>query len=326
MESENNQYLSTFMDSLIAGIVIIDQETHEIIDVNATAAEMIGLAKEDIIGNLCHKYIRTTEIGKYPVSNPEQIIDQSEHVLLNCKGESIPIQKAVKKIEKDGHVYFIESFVDISNLKKAEKELLVKEKTIDSSINALALADSEGNLTYVNTSFLELWGYDDEKEVLGQNGAKFWHYEIDPVELKNTLISRGIWSGEVIARKKDGTEFAVYLSSHITLDDTGNPTFLMASFVDITDIKKANLFLTRKLEIERTVASISSMFISSKDIDFSINFALENICELCGGSRSYIFLFNDDGNTADNTHEYCLEGVTPQKDKLQDHPVDMLPW
>ncbi|WP_167880968.1 ATP-binding protein [Methanococcoides sp. AM1] len=95
---------------------------------------------------------------------------------------------------------------------------------------------------------------------------------------------------------------------------------------DISEIKQTNRLVERKLEIEKAISSISSMFVSSKDIDSNIVFALENICNLCGSSRSYVFLFHDDGILMDNTHEYCPEGVEPHKDNLQDLPVDMFPW
>ncbi|WP_445475318.1 ATP-binding protein [Methanococcoides methylutens] len=313
-------------DSLLSGVVVIDSTDHIIVDVNETAAKMIGLLKEDIIGNICHKYLCPAKVGLCPVSHPGQIMDRSERVLININGDSIPILKTVRKVQQDGHMYLIESFVDISNLKRAEGELLVKEKAIYSSINAIVLADLEGNLTYVNPAFLKLWGYDDENEVLGQNGAKFWNYEIDPANVMNNLISGGSWSGESIAQKRDGSEFTAYLSSHIIQDDAGNPACLMASFVDMSDIKKAHLLLERKLNIEKTITSISSLFISPENIDQHIDIALEKACKLCGCSRSYIFRFSKDGTRMCNTHEYCPEGVTAQKDNLQDLPVDMFPW
>ncbi len=323
---EEEKLIDIVLDSILSGVVIIDNKDHVIVDVNETAAKMIGLAKEDIIGNVCHKYICPAEIGQCPVFHPWQNIDRSECVLLNYKGESIPILKTVKKIKKDDHLYLIESFIDISKIKETKEELLVKEKAIDSSINAIALADLEGNLTYVNHSFLELWGYGDEKEVLGKPSVEFWQDESKAEEVKNALFFEGSWVGELLARKKDDTDFLVNLSANMASNEFGKPVCMMASFVDITDIKKANLLIKRKLEIEETVASISSMFISPKNIDQTINVALEKICELCGCSRSYIFRFSNDGTRMSNTHEYCPEGVSPQKGNLQDLPVEMFPW
>jgi PAS domain S-box-containing protein len=54
---EREERLKTILDSLQAGIVCINAETYTIVDANLAAIEMIGAAKEQIIGHVCHKYI-----------------------------------------------------------------------------------------------------------------------------------------------------------------------------------------------------------------------------------------------------------------------------
>ncbi|UGV41680.1 PAS domain S-box protein [Methanococcoides orientis] len=127
MISKEEDYIDLVFDSLISGVVVIDGKDHVIVDINETAIKMIGIPKEDVIGKVCHKYICPTEIGHCPVSHPGQLINQSERILLNYKGESVPILKRVKKVEKDGHMYLIESFIDVSNLKEAKEEILIKK-------------------------------------------------------------------------------------------------------------------------------------------------------------------------------------------------------
>ncbi|WP_406658212.1 ATP-binding protein [Methanolobus sp. ZRKC2] len=96
--------------------------------------------------------------------------------------------------------------------------------------------------------------------------------------------------------------------------------------IDITSLKEKEEQMQRRLEIEETITSISTLFVSPLTIDVSINVALEKLCKLCGASRSYIFLLRDNGTIMDNTHEYCIEGVEAQKENLQDMPSDMVPW
>ena len=50
---------------------------------------------------------------------------------------------------------------DITERKRAEDALQLKDFAIASSINAIAIADLSGNLTYVNPAFLSIWGYED---------------------------------------------------------------------------------------------------------------------------------------------------------------------
>ncbi|MGM0771989.1 MAG: ATP-binding protein [Halobacteriota archaeon] len=319
-------FINTVLDSILSGVVVIDNEDQVIVDINEMAAGMIGLPKDAITGNVCYRFICPAEAGHCPVSNPDKVMDRSECFLLDREGRSIPILKTVKKVEMNGRLYLVESFIDISNHKKAEEELLIKEKAIDSSINAVALADLDANITYVNPSFLGLWGYDDEKEVLGSSLLELWQDKGMAEDVKKVLLSRGSWVGELEAKGKDGTNFSVTLSTNIVSDEFGDPVCMMASFLDVSEIKKANMHIKQKLEIEKTIASIASMFIAPKNIDKTIDIALEKICNLCGCSRGYIFRFSSDGKRMSNTHEYCPEGVSPQKDNLQELSLEVFPW
>lgn len=82
----------------------------------------------------------------------------------------------------------------------------------------------------------------------------------------------------------------------------------------------------RRLELERTISRISSRFVRSADIDDAIDASLADIAKLSRAGRAYLFLLRDDGATMDNSHEWCAEGVSPQKDNLQNLPSEMFPW
>lgn len=140
--------------------------------------------------------------------------------------------------------------------KRAEEELRVKDVAIDTSINAIAIANLEGNLTYVNPSFLQMWGYDDEKEVLGQTVVGFWQIREQVTEVMQALQDEGGWEGELTATKKDGTTFDVMLSASMVTEENGKPTHMMGSFIDITERKKAE-------EKQRELENMKSEFLSS---------------------------------------------------------------
>jgi len=128
---------------------------------------------------------------------------------------------------------------DISERKRIERELRIKESSIDLSVSAISLADLGGNLTYVNPAFLKLWGYNDEKEILGKPVAKFWYTEEQAQVVVDALFDKGDWVGELVARGRDGSTFSVHLSASMIKDDAGEPICMMASFVDITEAKRA---------------------------------------------------------------------------------------
>ncbi len=115
------------LDSLHVGVLLIDPETHCIVDSNAYAAKMIGRPKEELIGHICHTYVCPVEKGRCPITDLGMELQASECVVLTIDGETLPIHKTVTTIIHDGKELLLESFVDISEQKKTQKALDLDE-------------------------------------------------------------------------------------------------------------------------------------------------------------------------------------------------------
>ena len=122
---ENEKRLKDIIGSIYAGIIIIDAETHNIVDVNPMAEKMIGFSRENIIGNICHKFICPSEKGKCPITDLGKTVDNSEKIILNSEGKEIPILKTVASTVINERKHLVESFLDISELKKIQNELQI---------------------------------------------------------------------------------------------------------------------------------------------------------------------------------------------------------
>ena len=120
---ESEKYLKTILSTIQTGMVVIDAETREITDVNEIASKLIGASADEITGQICHNFICPSERNQCPVIDLEQGIDNSERILVTAYGEEIPIIKNVVPITLNGHKYFLESFIDITERKKAEEKL-----------------------------------------------------------------------------------------------------------------------------------------------------------------------------------------------------------
>ncbi len=137
---------------------------------------------------------------------------------------------------------------EIAERQRAEEALRIRDNALATSINAIAMADLEGNLTYVNAAFLDLWGYDTEQEVLGRPAVAFWQYPEQATNVIKALQTSGGWVGELVATKKDGSLAHVQLSASMAKDKAGTPLCIMASFVDITERKHAEHVLAEKTQ------------------------------------------------------------------------------
>jgi PAS domain S-box-containing protein len=132
---ENEVRLKVVLDTIQAGIVVIDPENHTIVGVNAAAGNMFGAPREQILGSQCHEFICTAEEGQCPITDLGQNLDNSEHELLTADGKKVPILKTVVSVTLAGREHLLESFLDITERKRAEEE---RERLIGQLQEALA--------------------------------------------------------------------------------------------------------------------------------------------------------------------------------------------
>ena len=119
--NESRAYLQTIFDTVGAGIVLIDPETHRILDMNVAAEQMLGREKKAVIGNACHRFICPAQEGCCPVTDLNQQIDCAERALLDAQGRLVPIMKSVATITLNGKPRLLETFFDISVQKNAQE-------------------------------------------------------------------------------------------------------------------------------------------------------------------------------------------------------------
>ncbi|MDD1685041.1 MAG: PAS domain S-box protein, partial [Methanoregula sp.] len=117
---ESDTWTRTILNTAQAGIILVDANTHRIVDANRKALELIGLDRDSVIGTVCHRFICPAEEGKCPVTDLDQAVDTSERVLLTASGEKIPVLKTVVHVSMGGRDILVESFVDISEQKRSE--------------------------------------------------------------------------------------------------------------------------------------------------------------------------------------------------------------
>jgi PAS domain S-box-containing protein len=145
--SESFQRL--LMDSISAGVLIIDKNSHQIELVNPFAANLIGLPEKEIVGRVCHDFICPNHKGFCPISDLGQEIDNSERIILHCDGDRIPILKSVKHLTVQSREKLLETFVDITANKKAEEELVETNRKLEETIllsNEMAIQAEMANV------------------------------------------------------------------------------------------------------------------------------------------------------------------------------------
>ena len=158
---ESEGYLKTILGSIQTGAIVIDAETHEIIDANKVALDLIGITKEKMVGVSCHQFICPREKGQCPITDLGQVIDNSERILLDGHGEKVPVIKSVVPVVLHGRKCLLESFIDISERKRAEEEikytLSLLNATLESTTDGVLVVDRDGKIERCNRKFIQMW-------------------------------------------------------------------------------------------------------------------------------------------------------------------------
>jgi len=161
---------------------------------------------------------------------------------------TVHLSASLVRNEKGEPICIMDSFVDITERKRMEEELRIKDFAIASSINGIAIGDLEGKISYVNHSFLKLWGGNDLSEVIGNSALTFAQNHEEAAKILQAVYEKGNWFGEIIAIRKDSKPIALQITASMVKNDDGKPICLMCSFVDITERKIAEQKLQRAYE------------------------------------------------------------------------------
>jgi PAS domain S-box-containing protein len=120
---ETTEKIHAILESVQAGVIMIEADTRRIISANPAICKMIGISQEELLGKVCHNHICPAEKGKCPIVDLGMSIDNSERMLLTTSGKSVPVLKNVARIKLGGIDYLLESIVDITQLKQIEESL-----------------------------------------------------------------------------------------------------------------------------------------------------------------------------------------------------------
>lgn len=125
------------MDSVQAGVILVRGTDRVIVEANPAAARMVGIEVEDLVGKVCNEHICPAHKDRCPIFDLGQKIDNAERQICRTDGKRIPVLKTVTRMYMNNEEYLLESFVDISDLKKTQEELAQSKLELETSLNNL---------------------------------------------------------------------------------------------------------------------------------------------------------------------------------------------
>ena len=221
---------------------------------NAGAERIYGFTADEIIGKNIGIII-PQEQGEEYLKLRERVhrgekVSHYEAVRIRKDGKTIWVSISLSPLRNsEGQVVGVTKIVrEISERKKHEENLILKEKVLREISQGVIITDANRLIISANQAFLAITGYREE-EILGRN-CKFLQgpqTDAGTVEKIRAALNNGVeFYGEIQNYRKDGTLFWNQLSISPMRGEQGEVTHFIGVQSDITDRVDAETKMERE--------------------------------------------------------------------------------
>lgn len=258
MDIHYSKYGRVF-DLLPEMILIVDEE-QMIVDHNIAALEGVGYKSKDLLNSPLEIILPPEQRRVLLSILKTNFNDQSlETKFVRADKSVLDVHVDLRKLYSAERFYSVLIVKDITEQKKRELDYLRFSNVIQHTVNPIQITDASGKMVYVNPAFEKASGYSKE-ELIGKNprilnsgthSKEFWR------SVWEYIMSRRVWVGEVVNRRKDGNSFHSELVISPIVDGNGHIVGFLGAHRDITEQKilEQQLVRSQKMESIGTLAA-----------------------------------------------------------------------
>jgi len=243
---QSREQLQALLENVGIGIALISPQM-EILELNRQMRHWfpkVDPAQKPICYRAYNDPPRDTPCDYCPTIRTLQDGQVHESVAETSGGDTLRHYRIVSSAIRgeDGKVVAaIEMVDDITESKRAERELRRLAMIAEQAAEGIAVASLEGVLQYVNAAWAQMHGYEPE-EMIGKHLSVCHNkeqLELDVIPFNEQVARDGYRTGEVGHVRRDGTPFPTRMIVTVFRDEAGVPTGLIGFASDITHQKQA---------------------------------------------------------------------------------------
>ena len=317
--------IGRILEDSLNEIYVFELDSLKFVAVNRGARQNLGYSMEELRDltpvDLKPEFTRETfleQVQPLSASGSDALVFETEH--LRKDGSTYEVEVHLQRSDFRGRSCFVAIILDVSHRNATERQLQISDKAIASAAAGIVISDTAGIITYANPAFVRMWGYDSVDEIVGRPNTEFSSSEEDVGEVMEGLRVNGRWVGERVAVKKDGSSFSVEVAASAVYDSDGQTLCLMASFIDISERKRAEMSLRGSEALNQAILGSLSAHIAVIDATGAIiavnpsweQFALENDSNLeaVGVGKNYLDVCRDASGHYAEEAPRVLAGLT----------------
>jgi PAS domain S-box-containing protein len=198
---------SSAFNALLDGIIVADLRGR-VVEINSSALNIFQKQSNQIIGQDIQQLVPAWEEWNSETSTAFEV---GHEIVLgnepNQRNFSIRIAPILNQRGRaTGHITIL---TDITDQKLAQAQMLLQVAALEAARNGIVITSSRGRIMWTNPAFTAMTGYSreeaigDNPRILKSNKQSDDYYR----ELWQTITAGKTWRGELINRRKDGSEY-----------------------------------------------------------------------------------------------------------------------
>lgn len=336
LENQFSEEYRTFFWNNPLPMWVYDIETLKFLAVNEAAILNYGYTLDEFL-SMTIKDIRPFEDVPLLLENlkkiPEKLERSGDWRHKKKDGTIIDVEVTSHETLFEGKRTRLVLAVDITESKRANKALELAEERfrtlVEQSLTGIYIIQ-EGQFTYVNPRFAEIFGY-KQSEIINSKTVLDLVAPYHRKKVSDNIQKR--LSGEIQSiryrfkgLKKDGV--MIDLQVHGAISELNNKPAIIGTLVDITARRKIERDLKHRLELEKIIAQISNNFVNldHDEVEGSINDSLRLIGEFLRVDIGYVLLYNSNQKVFRNKYMWPPHENTPDTAKFDSITAELFPW
>ncbi|MDR3592857.1 MAG: PAS domain S-box protein [Negativicutes bacterium] len=151
-------------------------------------------------------------------------------------------------------------FRDVTIEKQATEKIKQQTQLLELAHDYIMIRDMDNRISYWNHGAEAGYGW-SRGEAVGQEIQELLHtiYPEPPENIRDSLLLKGYWEGELIDRRKDGRQIVVRSCQTLTRDPKGEPEAILEIAHDITAQKQAEELFAKAFHINPNMMLIATL-------------------------------------------------------------------